>query len=290
MKSVMPKPVVPGAQFKLLLEDLSSYSSWVKEAIYVFLAEDLKQNVSASRLKDLAAKDSLFLYVPRLTRVGQSYFDTLKYENAPVDKRLISFINSVKNQSNMLDIAQDNGWNLSIACKYVIKAWEKNVILPTYSKNIYALVRFLAGEIDLGDFLVRLGRISKEQLNWVNTMNKTGMMALDEQEQSTYEDIFVNLGYITTDELMFYKNLVSFANEKSVFSNPGAILIQKVQELQTKSSRLEEKSVYLEEEKKELQRKIDRLNVDLQSQKNENIQYSKEIELLKDELKKALKG
>ncbi|MGD9580612.1 MAG: hypothetical protein AB7V50_04510 [Vampirovibrionia bacterium] len=286
----MPKPVVPGAQFKLLLEDLSSYSSWVKEAIYVFLAEDLKQNVSASRLKDLAAKDSLFLYVPRLTRVGQSYFDTLKYENAPVDKRLISFINSVKNQSNMLDIAQDNGWNLSIACKYVIKAWEKNVILPTYSKNIYALVRFLAGEIDLGDFLVRLGRISKEQLNWVNTMNKTGMMALDEQEQSTYEDIFVNLGYITTDELMFYKNLVSFANEKSVFSNPGAILIQKVQELQTKSSRLEEKSVYLEEEKKELQRKIDRLNVDLQSQKNENIQYSKEIELLKDELKKALKG
>lgn len=290
MKSVMPKQVVPGAQFKLLLEDLSSYSSWVKEAIYVFLAEDLKQNVSVTRLKSLTAKDSLFLYVPRLTRVGQSYFDSLKYDNAPVDKRLYSFVNSVKNQCNMLDIAQDNGWSLSVTCKYVIKAWEKNVILPTYSKNIYALVRFLAGEIDLGDFLVRLGRISREQLNWVNTMNKSGMMALDEQEQSGYEDIFVNLGYINTDELIFYKNLVKFANEKTVFANASAMLVQKVQELQTKTSRTEEKYIYLEEEKKELQSKLDRLNSEFQAVKNENLQYSKEIELLKDELKKALKG
>jgi len=292
----MSKVVVPTTQFKLFLDDLSSYSSWVKETIYVFLGENLKQNVSVTRLKTITAKDSLFLYVPRLTRIGQSYMDSLKYENAPVDGRLVAFIKSVKCQSNMLDIAQDNGWSLAISCKYVIKAWEQNVILPTYSKNIYALVRFLAAEIALGDFLVRLGKISREQLNWVNTMHKSGMMALDDVEQSGYEDIFVNLGYITTDELLFYKNLVKFSNEKAVFSNPCSLLVQEIQELQTIISKIEGNRTHLEgeythlgDEKRDLQDKLGSSLKEIYSLKSENLQYSKEIELLKDELKKALK-
>ena len=87
-----------------------------------------------------------------------------------------------------------------------------------------------------------------------------------------------------------YKNLVKFANEKTVFDNACAVLILKVQEFQTKISRIEEKNIYLEDEKKELQSKFDRLNKEFQSLKNENLQYSKEIELLKVELKKALKS
>ncbi|MEW5820138.1 MAG: hypothetical protein AB1782_08085 [Cyanobacteriota bacterium] len=286
----MSKPDLPESQFKQMLEDLSSLPPWVKEAMCVFLAEDLKNHIDSNSLKNLTSKDCLFLYVPRLTRIGQTYLENLKYEKEPIDKSIISFIKSVKKQSNMLDIAQDNAWTFKICCYYVIKAWEKNIILPTYSKNIYAMVRFLAGDIGLGDYLVRLGRITREQLNWVISMNKSGMMALDDTDKTNYEDIFVNLGYIATSEIVQLKQLVKFANSKNLFQNPSCVLIAKVRQLQQKMAKLEEDRAAFLEEKLDLERKVKTLNADIEAQKMENLHQAKEIELLKDELKKALKS
>ena len=286
----MAKVDLPTSQFKSLLDDLSSYPPWIKEAIYVHLAEDLKNFTDSTRLKNMTAKDCLFLFIPRLTRIGQTYLENLKYEQGPVDKKVINFIKSVKNQNNMIDIAQDNGWTLKVCCYYVIKCWEKNIILPTYSKHIYALVRLLSGNIDLGDYLVRFGRITREQLNWVVSMNKSGMMAFEDSEQSEYEDIFVNLGYITTDELNSLKQLMKFATSKTVIENPTSVLITKVRELQQKLVKMEDTYHLLSEQKEELQKRVEVLMADVQLQKNESVQYSKEINLLKEELKKALKG
>lgn len=286
----MSRPDFPEAQFKQMLEDLSSLPLWVKEAVYVHLGEDLKNFTDTNTLKNMTAKDSLFLYIPRLTRIGQNYLENLKFEQGSVDKRYLAFIKSVKKQSNMLDISRDNGWTMKMTCFYVIKSWEKNIILPTYSKNIYALVRFLAGDIDLGDYLVRLGRITREQLNWVVSMNKSGMMALDDAEKSAYEDIFVNLGYVATGEIVQLKKLVKFANSKNVFDNPSSMLLVKVRQLQEKLAKVEETRIAISEEKEELEKKVQLLHYDVQTYKDESVQYSKEIELLKDELKKALKG
>lgn len=287
----------PESQFKQLLSDLTSMPPWVIEAIYVQLGEYLKNHTDSIRLKNINAKDNLFLYVPRLTRLGLNFLASLNQKPTGADKNFLAFIHSVKNQSNMMDIAQDNDWTLKVCCKYVMKAWEKNIILPTYSKHIYALVRLLAGDIGFGEYLVRVGRITKEQLNWVVSMSKSGMMTLDENEQSDLEDICVNLGYVNSDEVYYIKRIIEFSETNSPVETPTGKMAMRAAELEKELGALDiehenlkmEKKALLEE-KDELERKIQKLSEDIEVQKTEANQYSKEVEILKTELKKALKS
>lgn len=287
----------PESQFKQLLNGLTSMPPWVLEAVYLQLGEYLKNHTDAIRLKNINAKDNLFLYMPRLTRVGLNYLASVEQQSAGNNKNFVAFVKSVKKQSNMLDIAQDNGWSLKICCRYVMQAWSKNIILPTYSKHIYALVRLLAGDIAFGEYLVRVGRITKEQHNWVVSMSKSGMMALDEEEQSDFDDICVNLGYVNSDEVHYVKRIIEFSESSSMVETPTAKLALQVHELEKELSAIDEehKKVkqerdHLAEEKEELERKIMKLSEDIEDQKTEAKQYSQEVEILKDELKKALKS
>lgn len=285
----MPQNVKPESQLKNLLDLISSYPIWLKETLYIYLRDDLKNVRDLGTLNASNIKDCLFLYEPKLARAGQNYLDNIKFQEEPVDTKFVEFLKSIKKQKNLVDIAQDNDWNLKTVCFYVLKSWEKNVILPTYSKSVYALVRFLAGEIAIGELLVRLGRITKEQLNWVLKMNKSGMMASFE-EQSKGEDVLVNLGYVTSDELQNLQDLVKLSNEKQIVEDPSTTLVIKMRDLQKKVFQLEDVNNNLIEERKELEKKVKKLNNDLDHQRKERMLYHKEVEVLKEELKKALKS
>lgn len=285
----MSKNEKPESQFKNILEMLNSYPLWVKETMFLYLRDELKNVKDLNDINNLSSKDSLFLYEPKLARFGQSFLDNLKSQEAPVDIRLVNFIKSVKKQKNLIDIAQDNDWTLKIACYYVLKAWEKNIILPTYSKTVYALVRFLAGDISLGEYLVRMGRLNKEQLTWVMKMNQTGMMESFE-EKSNEEEVFLNLGYISVNELNNLRDLIKISDDKNIVKDPTTALVSKIRDLQKTVFQLEDVNNNLVEDKRELEKKVEKVSAELTFQKKENVQYYKEIEILKSELKKALKG
>jgi hypothetical protein len=286
----MPRNDLPESRFRTLLEDLGALPDWLKQTLVIFLRESLKSSVELVKLNTMTAKDSLFLYVPKLTRSGQAYLDTLRHTDDKIDKRIVEFINAVKKQKNLIDIAQDNDWTLKMCCYYVLKAWEKNIILPTYSKNVYALVRLMADDIDLGEYLVRIGKISKEQYNWVSKMKKTGMMESITDVKSEETDVYINLGYLTDSELVSIKELLELADKKSLVEDPNTMLVVKLRELQKEVAELHESNSNLEEEKDSLEKTIKKLAADLEFQKKESVQYAREIELLKNELKKALKG
>jgi hypothetical protein len=273
-----------------MLEELSLCPGWLKEALFVFLRDNLRENTDLDRVSSITTKDSIFLYVPKLTRAGLSFLQNLNYTSEQLDKRFVEFVKSVKKQKNLVDIAQDNDWTLKMACYYVIKAWEKNLILPTYSKNVYALVRLLSGDIELGEYLVRSGKITKEQFAWVSQMKGSGMMNSITEDKSKEEDIFVNLGYLTEGELASIMQIMELANVKEIVDDPNTKLVMKVRDLQKEVVQLQEVNTSLLEEKEEYEKKVRKLSADVEYQKKESMQYYKEIEVLKNELKKALKS
>lgn len=285
------------ARFKAIVQGFSSYPVWMTESLFLYLRDRLKEIGSLSRLNGQTSKDNIYLYIPKPSRNAQYYIDSSTYEEQKVDKRLVAFLKEVKKNKTIVDLAQDNAMPLKVCCQHIIKCWEKNLILPTYSKNIYALVRFIAGEITLADYLVRIGRISKEQYTLVAKMQSTGMASAFDDSDSNMEDMFVNLGYITNDELYFVKKILGIAEQKVLYEDPTLSMIFKLQEFEKQTSELKKEIEKLERIKKNLSEEVSDLDVKVRSQskeidvlKQDNINYSREIELLKDELKKALKS
>lgn len=285
----MKKTEVPGSRFKAMLEQLVNHPTWLKETMFLYLRDSIREYTEITRFNNISSKDSLFLYVPRITRNGQTYIESAHYSKDKFDKYLYNFLRVVKCQNNLVDIVQDTGLNLKQCCFYIIQCWEKNLILPTYSKNVYALVRLLSGSINIGDYLLRVGRISKEQYEWVAQMRKSGMMDTLEVD-SDEEEIFVNLGYVTDQELRGIRDLLGLASQKTLLNDPNVQLMIKANEQEKLLVKLEEENKSLKEEKQELEMKVQGLASELDGRKHENVQYSKEIEVLKDELKKALKA
>lgn len=293
----MTNSEVPGSQFKSILDSISLHPDWVKESLFIYLQDELKTVSDLKKLSLISARDCIYLYVPKLSRAGQMFLESVKAQNASIDKRLFNFVNSVKMQKNLVDISQDNGWTLKTTCVFVIKAWDKNIILPTYSKIIYAQVRYIAGEIDIGEYLVRIGRITKEQLNWVNKVQQFDMMSSIDDSETNREEVLINLGYIGADEIQALKAILGLANTKNIIESQSYAMIMKIMELEKtvnnykkeKEAMLKEKE-YMLEEKEELERKIKHFGEEISMHKNDKTAYSKEIEYLKDELKKALKS
>lgn len=286
----------PEARFKAIVQGFSSYPTWMTESLFLYLRDRLKEIGSLSRLNNQTSKDNIYLYIPRLSRNAQYYIQSTTYEQQKVDKKLVAFLEEVKKHKTIVDLAQDNAMTLKVCCKNIIKCWEMNLILPTYSKNIYALVRFIAAEISLADYLVRIGRISKDQYSLVEKMQSTGMASAFEDD-SNMEDMFVNLGYISNDELYFVKKILGIAEQKVLYEDPTLDMIFKLQAFDKQAIAFQKDVEKLEKIKNSLTEEVNDLEVKVRSQnkeievlKQDNINYSREIELLKDELKKALKG
>lgn len=281
---------VPGSQFKSILDSISLHPDWVKESLYIYLREELKAVSDLNKLSLVNIRDCIYLYVPKLSRAGQMFLESVKSQDTNIDIRLYNFVNSVKMQKNLVDISQDNAWSLKTSCIFVLKAWEKNIILPTYSKIIYAQVRYIAGDIDIGEYLVRIGRITKEQLNWVNKVQQVDMMSSIDDTQTNREEVLINLGYIGADEIYTLKGILKLANTKHFVESQTYTMIMRIKELEKVIIPLKKERLVMKEEKEELQRKVKQLSDEITIQKKEKSEYSKEIEYLKDELKKALKS
>jgi hypothetical protein len=169
-----------------------------KQTLYVMLKASLEQRLSTHTLEKMDAENLLQLWVPQMTHMGMQTLHQLTNQNQTAHP-LYRLLRCVHAKQTISQICVLNGWSLAQGCMLVQQACEKEWLLPSPSNLVMGAVHFITGQIRLGEFLLRLGKISAEQLDQAL---KTQQYAWEVMGQrSAIGNILMNLGYVTKDDI-----------------------------------------------------------------------------------------
>lgn len=184
---------------KKLLSNIQELPLWVKQVIYLELHKDLVEYFTNESLKSLTPEDTLAFYVPKVTAEGDQ---ALLGMNDDIGKLL----RDSKQGYTILDICLKHSLSLESCCSHVLEAIQSQWIHTPDSVKAMGTIEYMANNIRLGEYLVKMGRITKEQLEQALRTQQYIKEAL--QDHTGIANILINLGYITrqdTEGILFLK-------------------------------------------------------------------------------------
>ena len=186
--------------FDTILQNIFDLPIWVKQALFVELKENLLEQSAFAKIDTTSKHNLLQLYRPALTQNGQK---ALKERDVNLTIDILNFLQCVEKKFRVIDICQKNNWTLARCCEHISDSINMFFIEPIYSSQLACTMNFLAGKIRIGEFLVRTGKITVEQLDMALYSQKYTEGTLGERIQ--IGQILVNLRYITPED---YENVL----------------------------------------------------------------------------------
>lgn len=150
------------SQFKDIITVFSNFPIWLQQALFVNFKEQLDMISPDSMLKDFEKNELFPLYVPNLTHSGEHERDT-KVSKLPLS--VYTFLEDVSKGLNITEMAIKNNLPLNFLAKVFISCLEKELISLVRYEKILHLANYLAGKIIIGEFLCRIGKISRMDMN-----------------------------------------------------------------------------------------------------------------------------
>ncbi len=181
--------------FEKLNSQILALPLWVKQVIYSVLKQELEHLLSKSTLDTFQPDDTLQLWRPELTHQGIKEVEQPSGQHNPGIMKTLHFI---KQGKTTVDIAILNGWTLEQASMYLLEAIQKELINPPKSGIIQATILYMAGRIRLGEYLVKIGRLTVEQLDQALRTQRYIEESLG--ERTGIANVLINLGYINKQD------------------------------------------------------------------------------------------
>lgn len=180
--------------FKIFLDKVLTFPLWVKQIIYLHLHEDLS-NIFENQPINTNADELFQEFIPIITHIGKK---ELSERNHMHEEVMYTFLKSVMDKKNVIEIALDCFMTLEEVAKLYLQALKNEYVMPANSKTIQGLAEFYSGQIKTGEFLYRIGRITVDQLDVaIRQLTK-----LKNQGQNIHmAELLEGLGYIQREEL-----------------------------------------------------------------------------------------
>ena len=156
------------------MEKLLGFPLWIKQSIFLELSKDLN-NYLSNEFLDVEEGELFHVYKPELSEQGQNELFT---KESNFDESIYSFLNCCSKGMSLIEIAIENNFTM----EEVSKAFTFCKISGFFSKDVPPLVAaiagFIAGKYRTGEYLIRAGKMTIEQLDEVLTkqeeMNASG--------------------------------------------------------------------------------------------------------------------
>lgn len=175
---------------RILLQRIYEMPFWVKHIIYLELRDEIETSLKKSL--DYIKKDNcLQLYIPQITFIGKKKLESGLREFEPNIKK---FIEGVAQNFNIAEIAVNNGWNLAECASYFLIAANAELI-SSPEVIIKGTALYVSGEIRLGEYFVKIGKITIEQLD--EALKTQNYVEESIGDKIAIGRIFINLGFIT---------------------------------------------------------------------------------------------
>jgi hypothetical protein len=182
-----PSPIV----FEQIMQEISGLPLWIKHVIFLQLRSDLEKSLTKSTLDGLGDSDSLQLMVPQVTHAGKQELEQPSGRNT---QELLRLLHCANRQKNVVNICIINNWTLEQCSILLVEAIEKQYVTPPVSVHTQATLLYLGNRIRIGDYLVKIGRLTLEQLDQALRTQRYIEESLG--EKTGIANVLINLGYI----------------------------------------------------------------------------------------------
>lgn len=186
--------------------------TWVKKYVLLRLQSEIKKDATSEN--NSRYKKNLYLYTPKLTVSGDIVLKKLVYNRAfvqeshPLTTKHIQLLMSISTNSCIIEACNDMHWSISCYCKHLNECIQTDYVEAIIDPYIDSLILYIINEIRLGEFFLRVQRISlnevMEALNEQKTLKEAG-------QKVKIGELLVKKGYITKEE----RNLIIKIKEDS---------------------------------------------------------------------------
>ena len=186
---------LPPTVFDTLMQQLGALPLWVKQVLYAQLKHELEATLSKATLEAFGEEHTLQLWVPEITRHGMS---ELEHPTGQFDQSVLRLLHMTRYKKNVVTITVLNNWSLEQCSVVLGKAVQHELISPPRSVIITGTIDYLTGQTRLGEYLVKINRLSIEQLDQALRTQRAIEEAMG--ERTGIANVLINLGYIKKED------------------------------------------------------------------------------------------
>ncbi len=171
------------------MEKMFSYPLWIKQTIFLNLSNDLTKYLSNEFL-DVKEGDLFHIYRPKLSEHGQNELFT---KESGYDELIYTFLNCCTKNMSLIEIAIDNNLTMEEVAKAFTFCKTSKFFSDEVPNLISAIAGFIAGIYKTGEYFIRAGKMTIEQLDEV--LNKQQEINASGQHVFIAE-LMVQLGFV----------------------------------------------------------------------------------------------
>lgn len=197
--------------FKIFVTKILALPMWVKQIIHFQLREDLKRTFKNQPI-DVNPIYLFQAYRPHITHNGKI---ELQDRNNGHAETMYTFLNEVSVNKSIIDITLDCFLTLEEVSKVYIEAYKNEYITPPMSGIVHAQAEFYAGTIKTGELLMKIGRISVDQLDTALRRQKQ----MKDQGKNVYiAELITQMGFIERDAIISMLIMKEESKKRLIFN------------------------------------------------------------------------
>ncbi len=240
------------------MEKMLSFPLWIKQTIFLNLSNDLT-NYLSNEFLDVQEGELFHIYKPVLSDLGQNELLT---KESKFDESIYSFLNSCSKGMSLIEIAIENNFTLEEVAKAFTFCKTSGFFSNEVPNLISAIAGFIAGKYRTGEYFIRAGKMTIEQLDEV--LNK--QQEMNESGKHVFiAELMVQMGFVREKDV---KSIIFMKEEagKRFSLNPDDI---PTLALEKESYDIRVENTRLKEENEILRQKMDALLTFIKDHKEE---------------------
>ncbi len=206
--------------FKLFIKEIFNLPVWIKQIIYLELKEEIENSPAKNFFNIVTKENCLQLYIPKLTYKGRK---ELEKKSGKYSEELIFFLEAAFQELSIIETAVANNWSLVECSKCFIGAINEELLVSPISPVIKGTALYLAGDIKLGEYFVKINKISIEQLDEALRTQKNFEESVG--DKPGLADVLVQLGFLNkqdTEGILLLKQDSSRKYESDILNETSA--------------------------------------------------------------------
>ena len=225
------------------MERMLTFPLWIKQTIFLNLSNDLNTYLSNEFL-DVEEGDLFHIYKPALSELGQNELLT---KESKLDDSIYSFLSCCSKEMSLIEIAIENSFTMEEVAKaftFCKKSGFFSVEVPSF---VSAIAGFIAGKYRTGEYFIRAGKMTIEQLDEV--LNKQQEMNASGKHVFIAE-LMVQMGFVReldVKSIIFMKEEAGKRFSLSPDDMPTFALEKESYDIRVENTRLKEENEILKQ-------------------------------------------
>ncbi len=220
------------------MEKMFTYPLWIKQTIFLNLSNDLTKYLSNEFL-DVQEGDLFHVYRPQLSEHGQNELFT---KESKFDDLIYTFLNCCTKNMSLIEIAIDNNLTMEEVAKAFMFCKTSKFFSDEVPNLISAIAGFIAGKYRTGEYFIRAGKMTIEQLDEV--LNKQQEINASGKHVFIAE-LMVELGFVRevdVKSIIFMKEEAGKRFSLNPEEMPNIALEQEKYDIRVENTRLKEEN------------------------------------------------